>query len=390
MRWILIATTLGSCLWGQRYRTPMFNYDREVVLYAIVHRYDWSWVALDADLYIPREASPPLRPLIILVHGGGFLIGSRRDAWIVHLADYFARLGYVVASIDYRLGGEHGSPMHWLRANIHAVQDLRTFIRYMKYLVVNEGNPFSIDTTKIFVGGHSAGAFTSLCAAYLHTLEELAEIPQADTAAIRAQGGLRGEGYLMHTDNFALVFSLGGALYRLSWLSAKKVPALVTIHAIDDNIVLYGFDSGHYNLGWAGAQPLDSAAKVKGIRTWHLAFPAGGHEPWGNRAIVGWAMPQAQEFLAQVFYEEQRRLNRPVEPMAIPRSPKQEANMPLSQRTANPEGFSESFSLSMRWVAYDGLGQAFGEVERLEELPPGVWTLWNPITSERRKVYRMP
>ena len=43
------------------------------------------------------------RPLIILAHGGSFIAGVRANPSMVSLGEAFAKRGYVVASISYRL-----------------------------------------------------------------------------------------------------------------------------------------------------------------------------------------------------------------------------------------------------------------------------------------------
>ena len=44
------------------------------------------------------------RPLVLLAHGGSFIGGSKTGSDVVPLAESFAKMGYVVASINYRLG----------------------------------------------------------------------------------------------------------------------------------------------------------------------------------------------------------------------------------------------------------------------------------------------
>ncbi|MCY7327486.1 MAG: carboxylesterase family protein, partial [Saprospiraceae bacterium] len=44
------------------------------------------------------------RPLSILMHGGAFVVGTKEDGNMVSLAQEIAARGYVVASINYRLG----------------------------------------------------------------------------------------------------------------------------------------------------------------------------------------------------------------------------------------------------------------------------------------------
>jgi dienelactone hydrolase len=61
---------------------------------------------LHLELYEPAGDTAERRPVILLVHGGYFRIGNNQeDAWGAGpwVAELFARLGYVVASIEYRL-----------------------------------------------------------------------------------------------------------------------------------------------------------------------------------------------------------------------------------------------------------------------------------------------
>ena len=59
------------------------------------------------DVYRPLDASGPL-PVVLYVHGGGFRILSKDTHWIMGLA--FARRGYVVFNINYRLAPKHPFP----------------------------------------------------------------------------------------------------------------------------------------------------------------------------------------------------------------------------------------------------------------------------------------
>ena len=73
------------------------------------------------DLYVPAGSGP--FPLIINIHGGGFMMGDKGNP---DMADAFLAAGYAVASINYRLSGEAKAPaqiqdakaaVRWLRAN---------------------------------------------------------------------------------------------------------------------------------------------------------------------------------------------------------------------------------------------------------------------------------
>ena len=63
--------------------------------------------SLSLDVYRPVDQEGPL-PVVLYVHGGGFFCLSKDTHWLMGLA--FARRGYVVFNIDYRLAPEHPFP----------------------------------------------------------------------------------------------------------------------------------------------------------------------------------------------------------------------------------------------------------------------------------------
>lgn len=92
-----------------------------------------------ADLYKPRTAAP--WPAIVLVHGGGWVRGSREE--MDGIAEAAARRGYAVLNVDYRLAPAHPYPA--------AVEDVRAAVAWMR------AHP-DIDGTRIALWGYSAGA----------------------------------------------------------------------------------------------------------------------------------------------------------------------------------------------------------------------------------------
>jgi acetyl esterase/lipase len=56
-------------------------------------------VTLLGDLYLPKGLAKA--PALVGVHGGGWQIGDRR--FYTHWGNYFARKGYAVFAIEYRL-----------------------------------------------------------------------------------------------------------------------------------------------------------------------------------------------------------------------------------------------------------------------------------------------
>lgn len=132
---------------------------------------------LRLDLYRPRNTGSVTRglPLVIYVHGGGWLSGHTRHAgafgnWPGVLA-LLASKGYVVASIEYRLSGEAPFPA--------AIQDVKTSIRWLR----SKSAQFGIDPTSVVIWGGSAGGQLAALAATSCKVESLAPDPQSPLAA---------------------------------------------------------------------------------------------------------------------------------------------------------------------------------------------------------------
>ena len=60
-----------------------------------------------------------------------------------------------------------------LKAVGRGVQDTKKLVQYFFNSARDSGNPFRIDTTKIFLCGGSAGAFNVMHAVYLDSLDNL-------------------------------------------------------------------------------------------------------------------------------------------------------------------------------------------------------------------------
>jgi acetyl esterase len=94
------------------------------------------------DVYKPRNASGPL-PIVLYIHGGGFRILSKDTHWVMALS--FARRGYLVFNINYRLAPEHRFPA--------AVEDVCQAFSW----VVENAKAYGGDVDRLVVAGESAG-----------------------------------------------------------------------------------------------------------------------------------------------------------------------------------------------------------------------------------------
>lgn len=118
---------------------------------------------LDMDLYYPGEPDSLPRPLLVLIHGGAFYNGDKQAEGYPEMGRHFAERGYVVASINYRLGFKPLAA-DVERAGYRALQDAHAAVCYL----IAHAKEFGIDTTKIFAAGTSAGAITALNLAFMH------------------------------------------------------------------------------------------------------------------------------------------------------------------------------------------------------------------------------
>jgi acetyl esterase/lipase len=102
------------------------------------------------DLYLPLDSSRSA-PLLVMVHGGSWRAGDRRE--LPAIARYFAARGIAVAVPDYRLAPSHRFPA--ARDDVLAATD---FLRA-------RAGALRIDAARVVFAGRSAGAQIALSAA---------------------------------------------------------------------------------------------------------------------------------------------------------------------------------------------------------------------------------
>jgi acetyl esterase/lipase len=121
-------------------------------------------VTLRLDKYEPAGDTATARPAIVWVHGGGFSTGTRTSPEVVDGATLFARKGYVIVSIDYRLwsGGCFPPTTQCLTAITHAKWDAQAAVRYLR----RNASTLKVDPNRIAIAGTSAGAITALNVGY--------------------------------------------------------------------------------------------------------------------------------------------------------------------------------------------------------------------------------
>jgi len=119
-------------------------------------------VALRLDLYQPPASDTQAgRPALVWVHGGGFSSGDKTSVVPVDVANTFAKMGYVVVSINYRLLGSgcvaNPGAIQCIIAALEAQHDAQAAVRWLRA----NADTYRIDPTRIGIGGESAGGITA-------------------------------------------------------------------------------------------------------------------------------------------------------------------------------------------------------------------------------------
>ncbi|MBX7202818.1 MAG: T9SS type A sorting domain-containing protein [Bacteroidia bacterium] len=176
------------------------------ILYGTAINYAGNPVDLYLDLYKPVDDQNLHRPVVVIAFGGAWVTGSRASTDVTPLIPWFVKRGYVVASIDYRLG-MHTSPAggsntatcsamdgpsncayvadtsEFIRASFRAMQDMKGAIRFLKARSLTD----STCRENFYVAGVSAGGFTALAAAFMNDESEkptsAGALPDAPTGA---------------------------------------------------------------------------------------------------------------------------------------------------------------------------------------------------------------
>jgi acetyl esterase/lipase len=108
-----------------------------------------------ADLYLPSISEGKRVPAVVIIHGGGFRLGSKDSPREVNIGENLARHGYIGMSIDYALAAE-GKP-EWPRI----LHDCKTAVRWLRA----NAERLQIDPDRIgVIGGSAGGTLASLVA----------------------------------------------------------------------------------------------------------------------------------------------------------------------------------------------------------------------------------
>lgn len=299
------------------------RYDEEVftsidttndVVYGSNLNYQGANTILNMDIYEPSGDTAAFRPLIVWVHGGSFVGGSKLDNDVVGLCQHFAKRGYVCASINYRLGITF--PFNQSNATnsvFRGVQDMKAAVRFFRQDAATT-NTYHIDPDMIFGGGSSAGAF---CALHLAYLDQPSELPSTiDTTVL---GGMEGNsGNPGYSSEVRAVLNLCGAMGDTAWMLHGDEP-VCSMHGTIDDVVPYNTQM-LYLLGTFpimvvnGSYSVNEHAMLIGNEQSMYTFYGADHVPYATSTAY---MDTTVRFVSNFLY---RQLG------CTPRDPLPEAN----------------------------------------------------------------
>ena len=194
------------------------------------------------DIYLPHSDTLASRPLIMLMHGGAFYVGSKDDTPIKKWCSHFASLGYVSVSIDYRMGFRPAK-RSIERAVYAAIQDSHAAMRYL----VDNQHVYGIDTSMMFVGGTSAGAITALHLAFMNN--DTRPESSYDGLFSDDMGPIESTGNNIST-NFTIkgVADMWGAISEIYMIDSQDIP-VIAFHGDIDDIVPFNHDYPFTKIG---------------------------------------------------------------------------------------------------------------------------------------------
>ena len=255
---LISSVQLTAQCGGQRYHDYIFPSAPGLtsnVVYGSNIKSNGSVQSLMLDVYQPSGGDTSnARALVIVCHGGSFIGGSKTGTDVAPLCKDLARLGYVTASMEYRVGmtnfpfGSHTVDSADAGAAVmRAVHDGRAAVRYFRMNAKVGGNTYKIDTNNIYFAGVSAGGFVALHIAYMDLLSEFPNY--VDTTGVTVgsstgqpgmHGGLEGmSGNPGYSSKVKAIVNICGALGDTAWMSPGDTPVL-SFHGTNDNTVPYG------------------------------------------------------------------------------------------------------------------------------------------------------
>lgn len=272
----LLVLGIGTTAIAQeRYLDTIFNdveitkdiiYGQNISILPVIVGGEAGVEELELDFFEPEGDTLELRPLVLLCHSGNFLPhplnesvnGSKDDDYAtIEMARRLAKMGYVAANMDYRLGwnpqadSQDERTYHLINAAYRGIQDLRTAIRYFRKSVEEEGNPYRVDTSRIVAWGVGTGGYISLTAAVFDDYNKITKtdkfftidddgdpVPMVHPSIngdiwATSEAPMNIPNHVGYSSDFHLTVNVGGAMGDTSWMDDQSGP-FISFHVETD------------------------------------------------------------------------------------------------------------------------------------------------------------
>ena len=231
---ILLAASLGaqSDASVRSQSAPVFSLPEWVLIQPNIPYGPYPETVL--DILMPKSSAPLRRPGVLLIHGGGW-VGGSKEAVVQKFALPFLEKGFVVANVEYRLAKAAPAPA--------AVQDVLLAAHWFR----TNANRFNVDPRRIIACGDSAGGHLALMVGL--TPKSAGFGPEAKVAAVinfygivDVEDQLQGPNLRQYAVTWVPEkpgrFDLARKVSPISYVR-KDVPAVLTIHGTADDVVPY-------------------------------------------------------------------------------------------------------------------------------------------------------
>lgn len=244
---------------------------------------------LQLDFYSLSDGFKAERPLLVLMHGGGFASDNHDRDQEVAFCRQMASHGYAVASINYRLTRKNDpfscecSTEEKMKSFVMGSEDLAAAINFLI-----GRDELAFDRQQIVLVGSSAGAETALHSTFMKDHYLFKHIPEIPVAGL---------------------VSFSGAMVNSAYITAKNAVPVLLIHGKKDLLVPPGTAPHHFcSEDSTGYLMLDGpetlVQKMKDLNTSYIyAFdPEGGHEV-ADEAFLETAW--VKKFVDQVIIDDE-------------------------------------------------------------------------------------
>ena len=265
----LLASQFINAQNSERYKSEIFNDIGTIsnVQYGEAVNLNNESEKLLLNIYSPKLDETKKRPLILFIHGDGFLKGDKSKGYQINYCKSFAKRGYVTSSINYRLGiNKTRTDTDFAEAMFGTVQDAKAAVRFFR----KYADEYGIDSNQIFILCGSAGSVAASQLAYMDQNEVLETIDQ------NKWGNLEGNsGNESFSSSVSGVINCWGAMIDINWINTGDVP-LFSIRGNADLTVSYDGSVSYHVFKYGSKNIYERALSVE-IPTKLKIFEGAGH-----------------------------------------------------------------------------------------------------------------